>query len=134
MSKHWTTRYIGLPYLAGGRERDGVDCWGLLRLIYRDERNVILAELPGIVPIDDGLISRESLAECQRGWIEQDIPTEWCAVGMSRRETIHHVGIWTGADGGKIIHCYHGTPVVSDTSKTLLLKGFHIKKFYVWPT
>lgn len=132
--KHWSTRFIGLPYLAGGRDRDGVDCWGLLRLVYREELGIHLPELPGLVEDHEQLISRENLALCTEGWARQDQPTEWAAVGMSRKERIHHVGVWTEADGGRIIHCWHGKPVVADTPKSLLLQGMHIIKFFVWPS
>jgi cell wall-associated NlpC family hydrolase len=32
----WSNVYIGLPWRARGAERDGVDCYGLLRLVYRE--------------------------------------------------------------------------------------------------
>lgn len=133
-NQHWATHYVGLPYLAGGRDRAGLDCWGLLRLVYLEQRGIELPQLPGVYVDDELLISRENLAQCVKGWTEQPLPVEWCAVGMSRKTIIHHVGIWTEADGGKVIHCFHGKPVTADTPKSLLLKGLRIKEYFVWPT
>ena len=36
----WTARYIGLPFLDRGRDFTGVDCWGLCRLILKQECNI----------------------------------------------------------------------------------------------
>lgn len=35
-------KYVGLPFQDKGREWDGVDCYGLLYLLYREERGIIL--------------------------------------------------------------------------------------------
>lgn len=32
----WWGAYVGLPYLDRGRTRSGVDCWGLVMLVYAD--------------------------------------------------------------------------------------------------
>lgn len=39
----WVGRYIGLPFKEQGRNRQGVDCWGLVRLIYAEN---FLVSLP----------------------------------------------------------------------------------------
>jgi cell wall-associated NlpC family hydrolase len=132
MTTHWTTRYVGLPYRAGGRERDGLDCWGLIRLIYREQLGIDLPEIPGIVKGDQLSISREILDQCLSGWVEQPKPTELCAVGMTRKGAIHHGGVWTEADGGKIIHCWDGLPVVADIPRNLNLRGLRIVNFFLW--
>ncbi|MGE0845846.1 MAG: C40 family peptidase [Flavobacteriaceae bacterium] len=40
----WVSRYVGLPYVDGGRAFAGVDCWGLCRLVYCHELGVHLPE------------------------------------------------------------------------------------------
>lgn len=38
----WSADYVGLPYKKRGRDRDGVDCWGLVRLPPLDLKGVTL--------------------------------------------------------------------------------------------
>jgi len=119
---HWATPYIGIPYKAGGREKDGLDCWGLVRLVYREEFGIDL-------PLVQGALSRETLLECKQGWFDIPEPIEYCGIEMTQRSVGHHAGLWTEADGGKIIHCWEGTPVAADTLKTLRFKGFRVIRF-----
>jgi cell wall-associated NlpC family hydrolase len=39
----WAAEYIGIPYKPGGRDRDGIDCWGLASLVWRERLG---ADLP----------------------------------------------------------------------------------------
>ena len=32
----WVSAYVGLPFKEGGRHRDGLDCYGLLRLVINE--------------------------------------------------------------------------------------------------
>lgn len=39
---HWSDDYLGLPWREKGRDRQGVDCWGLCRLAFAEKRGVLL--------------------------------------------------------------------------------------------
>ena len=38
----WAAEYIGLPFCAHGRSRNGADCWGLVRLILAGRFGLVL--------------------------------------------------------------------------------------------
>ncbi|HLO39703.1 MAG TPA: host specificity factor TipJ family phage tail protein [Phycisphaerales bacterium] len=44
----WVNQYIGIEYRHNGRGRDALDCWGLVRLLYRDQFGIALPSLTGL--------------------------------------------------------------------------------------
>lgn len=72
----WTDKYIGIPYAHKGRTRAGVDCWGLVRLVFELEFGVRLPSyLEGYASAEEraemaALISAES----QSTWMTTDEP------------------------------------------------------------
>ena len=44
----WVSAYVGLPFKEGGRNRDGLDCYGLLRLVINERFAGAVPEYEGI--------------------------------------------------------------------------------------
>lgn len=68
----WWSRYIGLPFLKNGRDRDGLDCWGLSRLVYAEKLDVVLPSFGGSYEVvNAGLGEQERLRDdVIDGWVD----------------------------------------------------------------
>lgn len=42
----WAVDYVGLPFLQHGRDRNGIDCWGLVCLVYAEHFS---KDLPSLI-------------------------------------------------------------------------------------
>jgi cell wall-associated NlpC family hydrolase len=42
MMPTWVQHYLNLPFVEKGRDRTGLDCYGLVRLVYQEQRQIDL--------------------------------------------------------------------------------------------
>ncbi len=130
--------FIGVPYVDHGRSHDGVDCWGLVHLVYDELLGIRLpdyrafygsandqAEVSALLGMAAaGQIAGASWRPVPRGdWKPLDV----VLIRMGRYAS--HVGILAG--GGLFLHCLKGRAAVLEA-----VDSFHwgsaIKGAYRW--
>lgn len=85
-------QYVGIPYKPMGRDQRGIDCWGLVMMVYRDWFGVELPDLA--VDSHRAHIDTEELP----------IPVDGALVRVNRYPIADHWGIfWDGA----VLHASH---------------------------
>jgi len=139
MSEHWAVKYIGKPYRVGASGPDAYDCWGLVRKVYEDEFRIFLPIRP--VPIEPSVMEKSEaiLKNIMVDWEPAFKPFEGAGVAMSKNMVFHHVGVYTEADGGKIIHAWdeHSGVVATSHRDLRLVWRFRNVKYYrhkQWPS
>ena len=104
----WCANYIGLPFKSLGRDRSGLDCWGMVYLVYRE---VFGREVPPYAEYADAYDTEEVGA-----LIRGEIVTRWREVSPEKlgdvillrvRGEPCHVGVVVAH--GKFLHSFEGT-------------------------
>jgi len=67
-------KYIGIPYAEKGRDETGADCWGLVRLVYKNELNIDLPSFNAEYETSDNERLEELFAQYKEGWGLVDTP------------------------------------------------------------
>ena len=101
-----TTKYIGIPFKGGGRELDGLDCWGLVRAFYRDELNIQLPSFDSSYNITDDQRIAELIAQYSEGWDQVDVPVAGDVVLFKIFGEPVHLGIML--DNTQFLHIREG--------------------------
>lgn len=103
----WYNKYIGLPYKDGGRDTNGLDCWGLVRLVYKQEYNI---DLPSFVEsystAKDSDKVHELIARHKESWEKLGAPEEGSVVLLRILGSETHVGVYLG--GNQFLHIREG--------------------------
>ena len=92
----WTDDYIGIPYCVNGRDRDGIDCYGLIVLVYREQLSVTLPDQTDVVCGSSALDirrARRAIAVGRDVWQRVDDCRPFDVVLLRSGAHIAHVGI-----------------------------------------
>jgi hypothetical protein len=106
-------KYIGLPYISNGRDESGIDCWGLVRLFYKQEYAI---DLPSYTEEYAGAYDTrilEMMAQYKNNWSQVQTPEIGSVIVFNILGEPFHVGIYVGED--KFIHARDGMDTVLDS-------------------
>lgn len=110
----WYNKYIGLPYKDGGRDTEGLDCWGLVRLVYKDKYEIDLPSFTNsYTTTNDREHLHELIARHKEYWELTTEPEEGSVVLMRVLGTNTHVGIYLG--NSKFLHIRENTQAVVES-------------------
>lgn len=105
----WVRDWVGLPFAPRGRTADGVDCWGLVRLIYARSFGIALPAYDEEYSAPSCVMEVAALvAGVRRGWREilAGQERDGDVVLMRVRGLPCHVGVVAG--GGWMVHAEEG--------------------------
>lgn len=129
------SKYIGLPYKYQGRDFSGVDCYGLVHLVYAQEKNL---ELPSFTDIE---FTRTWYEDEDKHLIEDNLNSFWsiakevtppytafdCMLFYSSpsKLVVNHCGLYLGDN--KLLHI---TDLNTATSEIVRFSGYWESKLY----
>lgn len=89
----WYNKYIGIPYKDKGRLESGADCWGLARLVYKEEYGIDLPSFSTDYTMKDAERIEDLLVQYKEGWDKLDSPIVGSIVLFRLLGVVSHVGI-----------------------------------------
>lgn len=105
----WTNDYIKIPFKECGRDRNGADCWGLARIIYKERLNIDLPNLLEYNDTDDRSTIASLYGAESTKWISvpKGQETEYDIAVFRMLGFPTHIGIVYKT--GRMIHCERGS-------------------------
>jgi cell wall-associated NlpC family hydrolase len=127
----WFNKYIGIPFKDKGRDKDGADCYGLVRLIYKNELNI---DLPDLIEAYESANDREALegvidAESKTRWKETTKPKEFDVIVLKMCGAPSHLGVVI--KNNYMIHCHKGSDTAIEQFNGMKWEK-RILGFYTW--
>lgn len=119
----WVQDYIGIPFQSGGRDRTGLDCYGLIRLVLMEQYGCKLPLLDGKYDNALNLYDTSPLFFQQLPILAEKIagPQERAIALLEMHQLPCHLGLFCG--GESIIHSRAGVGVVVERLDSRRLPG-----------
>lgn len=95
----WAPAYCGIPWLAGGRARAGLDCWGLVRLVYGERLGIDLPTYGAVDAADMRSVAEMIAIDAALG--------PWSAVPAGE-EREYDVVLMNDVIGGRLVPAHVG--------------------------
>ncbi len=117
----WASKYIGLPFVDGGRDMTGCDCWGLVRLVLRERGGIEVPSFAHIAAVNARAVRDEIARNATGGdWIEvargdaRALDVIEMRGGLDINGTLQAAGTHVGlvVARGQLMHIEHGIDAV----------------------
>jgi len=136
----WVNKYLDVPFVERGRDRDGVDCWGLVRLVLMEQFGINVPRYDGEYMSTSenellaGIVERE-----RGGWVSVEPGEEQCGdvVLLAITGFPCHVGIVV--DDGMMLNARNGVGIAVESYRRPFwnrrVRGFfRHRDMWVWTT
>jgi len=107
---------IGIPYKERGRDKSGLDCFGLVVLFYKEILGIDLPDYTGYSGKwykEGRRVLTDKLNEFKKLWssveLDKILPNDIISFRLGA-SIANHCAVYLG--DGRMIHCYEDTPVV----------------------
>ncbi|MHA2220225.1 MAG: C40 family peptidase [Candidatus Hodarchaeales archaeon] len=113
MSQLSYRKYIGIPFKSGGRDFSGVDCYGVVVLVYREEKNIYLWDTSNY-NMNSYAKDNTMLSNYHENWtvldVEdlQELDILFFAVDTDLPNIPTHIALYIGEN--KMLHCMSWAP------------------------
>jgi len=106
-------KYVGIPYKHQGRDINGIDCWGLIKLIYKDMLGIEIWDIGEDYSKDWSWEGKDYFIEnYQKQWERVTEPRIFDGVLIHNgRGRTNHAGVMLEND--RFIHCIKAGVVIS---------------------
>jgi cell wall-associated NlpC family hydrolase len=118
----WADQYIGWTYREGGRDRPEVDCWGLFRIIQKEQFGRDLPLYGGMAwTREDGprVASVMQRGIGQQGWHEIAVNEAQAGDGLWLLQGVHPVHVGVVIAPGWMLHIEEGINSTAERFPTL---------------
>lgn len=100
--------YIGIPYKNRGRDRDGLDCWGMAQLWYKEQLGIEIPDyLFAYTSAEDHTSVAEAINIHKKMWEKVEEPEYGDVLVFNIKRMPIHVGI--KLKGDDFLHSFQGT-------------------------
>lgn len=110
---NWTDHYIGIPFKCDGKDRSGLDCWGLVALVFKEQLGIDLPLYRGVFSdLSQACLRRVSAIMMQERekWTKVDNPKIYDVVLLRSGVYAWHVGLVINKK--EMIHVMEGIDAV----------------------
>jgi cell wall-associated NlpC family hydrolase len=128
MIAEWARKYVGIPYVHSGRTTKGIDCLGLLYLIYSDDFGYDLPDYNNYTHSDYSTIESVFKTNISQ-WERIEWPEVGCLIMFNIAGHTTHLGVFVG--DGRFIHALDGSDCTIERVDSIKWRG-RIEGFYKW--